>query len=126
MPISLQTKVQAVQLLASCDNVQMNGAYLAEDISSLAKALPKKKDFQAAVENTYAALKLISSGAVDVAQLTYSLDGWSAYHYQHIREQGQHADMRIVFQIDNEQTKVLAFGHRTLPDSVYYTATGRL
>ena len=125
MSISPQAQHQAVQLLSSIEGLQANPLFLAEDVFQLSQVWESEEEFLRAVNATALAIKQLASGAVDVASLSYKLEGWSAYHYQHARSQGSPADMRIVFQVEGPRIKMLAFGHRSLPNSIYLTAGQR-
>ena len=125
MSISLHAKLSAAQILSSLESLQANPAILAADIEALAQAFPLEEDFLLAIHSTRDALVQVMAGTVDVASLAYKLDGWSAYHFQHRRMQGAPADMRIVFRVEDDKFQLLAFGHRSVPQSIYYTATNR-
>lgn len=126
MPISAAARKEAALLLASIPGIEANPTFLVENIGSIAQTWPNQKDFVSAINSTKQAVELLLSSSVDTASLTYELDGWQAFHYQHKRGQGMPANMRIIFRQDGPMLKVLAFGHRALPHSVYYAAKNRL
>ena len=125
MSVSPQAQLQAIQLLSEIEELRANPAFLAEDVFQLSQVWESEEEFLRAINATILAIKQLASGAVDVASLSYKLSGWSAYHYQHACSQGSPADMRIVFQMEKRHIKMLAFGHRSIPNSIYLAAAQR-
>ncbi|MBQ9068613.1 MAG: hypothetical protein IJ131_06045 [Eggerthellaceae bacterium] len=126
MPISNAAKNEAGLLIAAIPGLEANPTFVVEDVNELAQVWETQEEFLAAINSTKRAIEQLIDGSVDAAELTYSLEGWQAYHFQHKRGQGLSADMRIVFRMEGGRLRMLAFGHRSLPNSVYYTAAGRL
>ena len=126
MPVSAATIRAAALTIATIPGIEANPQFVLEDVISLSQVWPNEKDFLTAINSTKQAAELLLSDSVDAASLSYQLEGWSAFHYQHKRGQEQPANMRIVFRKECEKLKVLSFGHRNLPHSVYYSASGRL
>lgn len=109
----------AIDKVSKVDGVAIAPLGLVEDVATLAKSFPEEEDFSLAVAETLIALRHARGGKVDATPLRLRLAGWYSCHYRHKRENGQKADMRLVYRPSNKSIEVKAFGHRHVPSDFY-------
>lgn len=119
MSIADNTILQAIAALSTVDNVQMDLKALTDDAVFLTLAFSERTEYEAAVANTMKALKDLARGTVSTSMLGGAFQGWESYHYQPKVGQNVKADMRILFRREPSFVRVLAFGHRYIPDDLY-------
>lgn len=97
----------------------MNVDDLIEDVVLISEVWPDKDEFLTAALSVRRAIRQIVDGKVTGTKLSYGLSDWYSYHFQHIRQQGMKADMRIVYKPDGDGIIVKGFGNRHLPKDIY-------
>ncbi len=117
--VSKELMLSTIDKVSKVDGVAMAPLGLLEDVVTLAKSFPEEEDFSLAAAETLIALRHARDGRVDATPLRFSLAGWYSYHYRHKRENGQKADMRLVYRPSNRGIEVKAFGHRHVPSDFY-------
>ncbi|MDU1289433.1 MAG: hypothetical protein E6965_09595 [Bifidobacterium bifidum] len=117
--INKATIADSVNLISQTHGFSMNVDDLIEDIVLLAEVWPDKDEFLTASLSIRRAIRQIIDGKVAGTELSYGLTGWYSYHFQHVRQQGMKADMRIVYQPTNDGIIVKGFGNRHLPKDIY-------
>lgn len=111
----------AVKQLYGIPHVLFNPVLLTIDLQVLTQSFPESEDFSNAIANTCANLvKLTTRSSFHGTPLTRELAPLMSLHYQHIIRDGQKADMRLIYAPDNNNDiRVLTFGHRYNPTDIY-------
>ncbi len=110
----------AIAQVAGVPGIEMAPEALVEDVVLLARVWPAEDDFAAAVAASVRALSQVAARTVTPDSLKGSLEGWSSYHYQLRRVQGEPAMLRVVFRERGAMVEVKGFGHRFKPADVYH------
>ena len=119
MPINDQQLLEAISAISSIESIAMDADDLADDIMLVAYVWPTPDEFKSAIANTCRALSQIASRQVSGTALEGRYRTWFSYHYQHKREKGAKADMRINFQRRANDVVIKGFGHRYIPVDIY-------
>ncbi len=120
MAVSSDLMRSAIERIAAVRGVRMAPEALVEDVVLLAKVWSDEADFASAVASSVRALEHIAAGRVTPDALKDDLTGWSSYHYQLRRAQGEKALLRIVFRRREGFVEVKGFGHRFKPSDIYH------
>lgn len=82
--------------------------------------------FEDAVDSLRRALVDVTHGRVTTSPMKYDYADYRSYHFQSRVEQGQPADMRVLFKPIEDGVEVLAFGNRHIPSDFYARFLARL
>ena len=107
----------AVDAIAGVEGMSMDPAALVADLLDMAQVYGDS--FEEAVGNLRKALVDVSSGHVSTSPMKYGYADYRSYHFQSHVEQGQPADMRVLFKPADGGIEVLAFGDRHVPSDFY-------
>jgi len=122
-PASAKRELLALLALGT---IQYNPRQIVDDVASVRRAYPEDADFADA-------LRAVKQGLLDALRdpegcgvaTEHDLDGWRRSKFA--LRTGEEASLRLVFRpLANGKIRLLAFGHREFPDTVYYTAARRL
>lgn len=119
MAVNSSTIDYAIDLIAGIEGLAMDPDDLADDVVFMSIAWPDERDFMLAASATERAMRQLIAGQVNATPLLHNLSGRFSYHYQHVRKQGQRANMRIVFKPHPSGIRVRTFGHRDIPADIY-------
>ena len=114
----------AIEAIASVDGLSIEPSVLVADLLDMARLYGDS--FEEAVDNLCKALVDVKSGRVSTSPMKYDYADYRSYHFQAHVEQGQPADMRILFKPVNNGIELLAFGNRHIPSDFYSRFLNRL
>lgn len=101
--------------------------HLADDIFCLRQVFTNDSGFFSALHSIERELIIACRNpAVHGKALTHGYHGWRRCAFQSRRTQKHGADLRLVFRpLGSNALELRAFGHRSLPDSLYYRVRAR-
>lgn len=113
-----QARIQgAIAAVAAVDGLSMEPAALVSDLLDMARVYGDS--FEEAVSSLCGALDDVVNGRVSTSTMKYDYADYRSYHFQSHVEQGQPADMRVLFKAVDGGIEVLAFGNRHVPADFY-------
>jgi len=106
--------------------VDADPTHVAEDIASLRRVFVGDAEFVAALAAVAHELQVaVRRPQTHGKQVHHALTGWRRCAFQSKRVPKAAADLRLVFRPKNGRIELRAFGHRRIPDSVYFLAERR-
>jgi hypothetical protein len=101
--------------------INARARYVRNDIADLRLAFPIDDDFAQAIRSVANRLRILR--ASDGSELLHGLRGWRRIKFS--SGLYPNADLRIIFRPDGSQSRILVFGHRHEPNSIYSRANAR-
>ena len=125
MTISDALIEEAILIISEIEYIEMNIEELVDDVILIAYVFNQEDAFKTAIAQIAHSLKLIvkkynKTGQEIGQKLVHNYEGWTSFHFQSARKNGNIADMRILYQTPPHGViTVRGFGHRYLPEDVY-------
>lgn len=125
MAIQNELIEQAIDHIANIKGLEMDPAYLLDDVILIAFVFNDEDSFKKAITQVIHSLHLIIEKRSIGQALSGNLTGWFSFHFQSKRINKHPADLRCVYTDVEKAIQVRGFGHRHMPIDVYRRLYGR-